>query len=195
MSGNPFRASLVVQNHPAGAPPTSFPPADSHSRREERLVEREEDSGIGPVTTLARVVGQRTGVNGCTVLDASLAPAKTKKTVRIESPTETAPPHPDFGHVDGEATYPTARGRAGSPPPDSPAAVADADELEHRYPQDPAGRDVDERGMSASASKSTAAPQSATSPSGAPANPFSRTLATIEAREKGGDAAGQPKGA
>jgi hypothetical protein len=42
--------------------------------------------------------------------------------------------------------------------------------------------------------KSPEAPQSATSPSGAPANPFSRTLATIEAQEKGGDTAGHPKG-
>ncbi|KAK7193243.1 hypothetical protein DPSP01_008158 [Paraphaeosphaeria sporulosa] len=169
MSGNPFRASLVVQNHPAAAPPTSFPPADSDSRREERPAEREDDS----------------------VLEASPAPAKTKKTVRIESPTETSPPHPDFGHVDNEITYPTARGRARSPPRDSSAAFAD--ELEDRQPQDPTGRDVDGRGMLGSAWKSPAAPQSATSPSGVPANPFSRTLATIEPQEKGGDVAGQPK--
>ncbi|KAF2443921.1 hypothetical protein P171DRAFT_21924 [Karstenula rhodostoma CBS 690.94] len=163
MAGNPFRTSLVVQNNPAAAPPTSFPPADSHSRREERHVERDDDS----------------------VLEASPAPAKTKKTVRIE---ETILPHPDFGHVDNETTYAPAPGRrAGSPPPDF------ADELEERYPQDPAGRDVDARGMLGSAWKSTASPQPVTSPSGAPANPFARTLATIEPQEKGGDAAGQPK--
>ncbi|KAL5410016.1 hypothetical protein PMIN06_012086 [Paraphaeosphaeria minitans] len=165
MSGNPFRfrASLLVQNHPAAAPRTSFPSADSDSRREESLAERLHGS----------------------VLDASPAPAKTKKTVRIESPIETVRPHLDAGHVDSETTYPTARGRASS------AAIADG--LEDGCAQDATGRDADEGGMVGSAWKSTAAPQSASSPSGVPANPFSRTLATMEPQEKGGDAAGQPK--
>ena len=43
MSGNPFRASLVVQNHPAAAPPTTFLTADSSN---DRADEREHGSGI-----------------------------------------------------------------------------------------------------------------------------------------------------
>ena len=191
MSGNPFRASIVAQNHSPAATPTSFSPADSHSRGADGLAERKDDSGIGPVTTPARVRSVQTGINGGTVFEVSPAPAKTKKSVRIESPTETIPPHADFGHVHNDTTYPAARGRAEPPSPDSSAAFTD--ELEDRYPSDPTNRDVDERGKPGSAWKSTASTQSATSPSGIPANPFSRTLATIEPQEKGGDA-GQPKG-
>ncbi|KAJ4348118.1 uncharacterized protein N0V89_009490 [Didymosphaeria variabile] len=170
MSGNPFRASLVLQNHPAAAPPTSVPPADSSDRRDEGYAERDDDS----------------------VLGASSAPTKTKKTVRIESPTETIPPYPDFGHVENETFYGTNTGRyAGSPPLESSPAYTD--ELADRYPQDPARQQVDERGMLGNEWKSTGTPQSATSPSGAPANPFSRTLATIESQEKGGNTTGPSK--
>jgi hypothetical protein len=51
MSGNPFRASLVVENHPVAAPPTSFLAADSNS---DRTDEREHGFGIGSTLLLSR---------------------------------------------------------------------------------------------------------------------------------------------
>lgn len=127
------------------------------------------------------------------MLDAASAPTKTKKTVRIESPTETIPPYPEFGHVDNESLYGTNRARhARSTSPET--SLAYTDELAGGYPQDPARQQVDARGIVGNEWKSTGAPQSATSPSGAPANPFSRTLATIESQEKGGDTGGLSRG-
>lgn len=47
MSGNPFRASLLVQTNPAAASPTPTSPADGY-RRDEESGGRAQNSGIGP---------------------------------------------------------------------------------------------------------------------------------------------------
>lgn len=67
MSGNPFRASLVLQNHPAAASPTNIPPADSSNRRDEGYAERDDDSGIGSMMLSTRLLvkGQRIMIAQC----------------------------------------------------------------------------------------------------------------------------------
>ncbi|KAJ4291100.1 hypothetical protein N0V90_010298 [Kalmusia sp. IMI 367209] len=170
MSGNPFRAS-IIQNHPSAAPPTSFPQADSSNRSKDARDERQDDS----------------------VLDASSAlPQRTKKSVRIESPTETIPPHPAFDDEDDNLSYGISRNRyAGSPPPEPQSTFAN--DLEDSGVHDSTRRQAVERGVTDNTWKSTGVSGSVHSPSGAPANPFSRTLASIEPQEKGGETAGQPK--
>ncbi|KAF1977108.1 hypothetical protein BU23DRAFT_551042 [Bimuria novae-zelandiae CBS 107.79] len=170
MSGNPFRASLIVPNHPTAAPPTSFP-ADGSDQRDAGVEGRDYDS----------------------VFDASpTPPTKTKKSVRIESPIETIPPHPAFQNVSHEPYPASNRGRQpSSPPPEASPALAD--DFEERYPRDPTRTEVEEVGVPGNTWKSTGVSASAHSPSGAPANPFSRTLATLEPREQGGETTAQSR--
>ena len=129
-------------------------------------------------------------------------PAKTKKSVRIESPTST-PPHP-AAYSDYEPTPDRIyRGNdAEHPDPRSPAGFSDnfddhasADAYERGE-----GRDSAHEAHDITRSKRRDSEMAAFihSPSGAPMNPFAKTLATIEPHETGGAdpaLAGQQKGA
>lgn len=132
------------------------------------------------------------------MLDASSTiPARTKKSVRIESPTETSPPHASFHKADDPLLrHLNVSRHAGSPPPVSPAGFSDnfedidTDDLEKRDDE------IDSHGMTGSTRKSMGRPEAVHSPTGAPANPFSRTLASMEPQEKGKeDSAAQNRGA
>lgn len=132
------------------------------------------------------------------MLDASTSaiPAKTKKSVRIESPTETSPQHSAFNDAEDASLHRIIRNdHGGLPSPLSPAGFSDnfedidVDDTQRRD-------DLSALGMTGSTRKNTGAPEAVNSPSGAPANPFSRTLANIEPQEKGsGELAGQNRGA
>jgi hypothetical protein len=125
-------------------------------------------------------------------LDAlSALPAKTKKSVRIESPTGTIPPHAAFHDVDEFAHqrmgYPQF---AGSPTPISPAGFSD--NLEG-IGGDVRGRreETDAHSIPQDSRKTVDPSEPVQSPSGAPVNPFSKTLATIEPQQ---EASGEPAG-
>ncbi|KAF1956710.1 hypothetical protein CC80DRAFT_64073 [Byssothecium circinans] len=178
MSGNPFRASLHLQPNP-----TASASASPTNTQDSRALE-------------ARDHGRDT----VAVHDASsTTPAKTKKSVRIESPIETIPPHPAFHDVDSPLP-PVSPQRVsyaqhlGSPPIVSPAGFSDNFE---DFEVDGTGGGIgeaDARGMTAGSKKNSGTLEAVLSPSGAPSNPFARTLATIEPQEKGsGELMGQNK--
>ena len=132
-------------------------------------------------------------------LNVATAPPRTKKSVRIESPTETIPPHPAFHNADDSPFQRTSYAyQAGSLPPASPASPAgfsdnfeDIEAVVHGSREE-----TDVRSIQGGLRRKADAPEAMQSPSGAPANPFSKTLATIEPYERGsGESAGQSKGA
>lgn len=128
------------------------------------------------------------------MLEASSAPPqKTKKSVRIESPTEVIPPHPVLRNTDGEGyTSSDHRHDAGFLSPGASPALDRG--FEKRYLQDTAGTEADGRATAASVSRNPEGSASAHFPNAAPANPFSRTLATIEPQEQPSEATEQLKG-
>ncbi|KAF2033274.1 hypothetical protein EK21DRAFT_58872 [Setomelanomma holmii] len=169
-SGNPFRASLSYS--PAASSPvpqTSFITADSS-------VPEVPEDGSNRVTGLE---------------DASAPPLKTKKHVRIESNTTFIPrpasdagddslhdllaQQPNSSHYAGLSPSAPSNGFPSSTIPPAPSTT-----------QTP-GRatDVASADIWSSPRRDYQAPQSATSPSGIPANPFSRTLASIEPQKRG----------
>jgi hypothetical protein len=123
-------------------------------------------------------------------------PAKTKKSVRIESPAETIPPHAAFHDVDNSLSPRVGYAHlAASSPPVSPAGFSDNFEdivgNVHRGRQE-----ADARGLPDDLGISADPLEIMKSSSGAPMNPFSKTLATIEPQEKGsGELVGQSRGA
>lgn len=124
---------------------------------------------------------------------SSEPPSRTKKSVRIESPVETIPPHTASRYAGDELYRSSGRGHhAGSPPPE--ASPVTADEFEEIHPQDPAESDAERRTVLGNTWKSSEALPSVLPTSGAPANPFARTLATIESQEGGGNPAVLPRG-
>ncbi|KAF2500499.1 hypothetical protein BU16DRAFT_248303 [Lophium mytilinum] len=159
MSGNPFRLSLhqkqPVVHHEATL---SFPDAP---------------------TGRADASGQQKD----TVIPAS-TPAKTTKKVRIESPS-SFPPHPGFPTPsDSIAHRSSISNNIGPLPPASPTSSSDSLEDYEEYPLNAdVGKHGEEdqtlmrntKGM-ASAGGGTSGPIAG----GIPANPFQKTLATIE---------------
>lgn len=128
--------------------------------------------------------------NSCAGNASPPLPAKTKKSVRIESPP-SSPPHPAIHDADDPLVPRINRGHhAGSLSPTSPAGFSDnfedQDLVEPFYrggqgndayrAQDMVGRPQRETGWVAHAQPF----------SGAPVNPFSRTLATIEPQDRSG---------
>jgi hypothetical protein len=129
-------------------------------------------------------------------------PAKTKKSVRIESPS-SSPPHPAAYSDYDPSPNRTYRGNdAGHPDPRSPAGFSDTfDDYASADPYD-RGECQDSiheaRDMTGSKGRDPVVEAPIHSLSGAPVNPFSKTLATIEPQEKGGVEsahAGQQRGA
>ncbi|KAF2685616.1 hypothetical protein K458DRAFT_387574 [Lentithecium fluviatile CBS 122367] len=163
MSGNPFRTSPAPRHATAAAPPTSFIDTGTSGGAEARD-RRDSDAVPSAATAL---------------------PAKTKKSVRIESPTETIPPHPAFHDANDALPLRMNHGFfVGAPPLVSPAGFSDNFE--------DIGGDIygkreesDARGLTDGLKKHSGVPEAVYSPTGAPANPFSKTLATIEPHEKG----------
>ncbi|PSN62627.1 hypothetical protein BS50DRAFT_577537 [Corynespora cassiicola Philippines] len=173
MSGNPFRLSLHQNQAAAPAPPTSFINADSS-----RAEAPERDDSVHD--------------------DAAPTPTRTKKSVRIESPT-SSPLQPASYGPDDALLRPINRDRHASPTlPASPAGFSD--NFEDVVANDPPAKDtrsadaVPARGMAGASWRNSAPPDSLRSPTGAPINPFAKTLATIEQQEKaGGERAGQSR--
>ncbi|KAF2870945.1 hypothetical protein BDV95DRAFT_50164 [Massariosphaeria phaeospora] len=181
MSGNPFRLSLH-QNH-AGAgptPSTSFVDGDSSRAEDPELLESD------------------------SVPRAAPQPAKTKKSVRIESPA-ASPPHPEFRDADDSLLQHISdrRGRhAASPPPASPAGFSDnfEDVAAERALKRDTEDGVDAQGTPGNPRISPGTTETLQSLNAAPVNPFSRTLASIEPQQLQGStntdsaqAAGQTK--
>ncbi|CAI6338974.1 unnamed protein product [Periconia digitata] len=160
MSGNPFRASLVPQ-YPA-APPSSSNDTDSGTPQ------------------------ARPDRGGDAVLDSTSMPStKTKKSVRIESPTETIPPHPGFYDADSPPHFPSLSDIDNAYLPAASAAQKTQVASSSSSQGDGVGDGSDPRQFSSRAmtDASTAyfdAPGIKKSSRGAPPNPFAKTLAHIE---------------
>lgn len=129
-------------------------------------------------------------------------PAKTKKSVRIESPTSTSPhPAPYTGYESNlDRSY--RENDAGHPGARSPAGFSDSfDSYASAEPHDSrgGGDSAHEAGeMIASKRRDSDMASPMHSVSGAPINPFAKTLATIEPQERDRvdpAHAGQQKGA
>jgi hypothetical protein len=132
-------------------------------------------------------------------------PTKTKKSVRIESPA-SSPPHPAFYHgnssSDDELPQQIQERDLAAPSLlTSPARFSDNFEdhkpeqsIDSKEERKDAHEAVD---VTATSWRHSGMVHAALSPSGAPFNPFSRTLATIEKQEKSsgeGYTAGQNRG-
>ncbi|KAF2175048.1 hypothetical protein K469DRAFT_612083, partial [Zopfia rhizophila CBS 207.26] len=130
--------------------------------------------------------------NNSVAANASQLPAKTKKSVRIESPT-SSPPHPAFHDADDALLQRVNRGKhVGSPPPTSSAGLSDSFEglsldepLNNTTDHGDDGQPAHTLTGNTRTTPDMAESASTQSCSGVPANPFSKTLATIESREKG----------
>ncbi|KAF2466772.1 uncharacterized protein BDR25DRAFT_74859 [Lindgomyces ingoldianus] len=167
MSGNPFRTS-PQQNQAAipSTPTISIIDGDSSRAEAPQL--------------------------GTDSVHASPLPAKTKKSVRIESPTTSAS-HPGLNDGNDAHEQRKTRGHhAGSPPLTVHAGFSDnfSDQVVETPFNKDADNDEDGRGgwgLIGSTRKNTGmgSPAPSQISSGAPANPFSKTLATIEPQEKG----------
>ena len=103
------------------------------------------------------------------------------------------PPHPAFSNADPESNHIHGRRYHVDLPP-AAASPAVAEGFAERYPQDIAGTEVDGRTTAPRLSENTETLASAHPVSSAPANPFSRTLATIEPAEQYREATEQLKG-
>lgn len=115
-------------------------------------------------------------------------PARTKKSVRIESPTSSSP-HA-AANTDYESPSNLYRGNdAGHPGPKSPAGFSDRIDgyaSSDTYERAEGGGIAREaRDITGSKRRDSDMESPMHSLSGAPMNPFSKTLATIEPQEKG----------
>ncbi|CAN9105586.1 unnamed protein product [Alternaria sp. RS040] len=166
-SGNPFRLSQAPRQ-PAAVPQTSFINTDgsvSEARRED---------------------------NDHVLEDAAPPPTKTKKSVRILSPTTTIPP---YSFDDKHATLSELRDRRSSqgppaspPPPVTPAGHANSSVTAGEANARVIGKDaMAVADVPPSPSPYVNHPQAILSPSNVPANPFSRTLASLEPQEREND--------
>ncbi|KAF2007956.1 hypothetical protein P154DRAFT_12536 [Amniculicola lignicola CBS 123094] len=169
MSGNPFRASLHQKQSPA-APAPSIGVVDSSdsNRAAERALDHDSDVGTaGPPT-----------------------PQRTKKSVRIESPT-SATTDPAAHDVEGSLLQRAERAYPASPSTiNSPAGFSD--NFEDQESAESLGRGAggkedayETRTTPGSTRRTSPMIEALRSPTGVPANPFSRTLANIEPQEKG----------
>ncbi|KAF1920611.1 hypothetical protein BDU57DRAFT_20166 [Ampelomyces quisqualis] len=164
-SGNPFRTSL--SHNPAASshvPQTSFVTSDSSVPR----VPEDARSGL-----------------------EDALPPRTKKHVRIESNTTFIPPHPDTSDADDSPQSPLAQRASQSEHvntsfPAQAASRPTADVFAGRANAQAAARgyDMATPDIWAARTRGHHAPQSAAPSAGVPANPFSRTLATIEPQER-----------
>ncbi|KAH7137984.1 hypothetical protein B0J11DRAFT_545890 [Dendryphion nanum] len=116
-----------------------------------------------------------------------LPPARTKKSVRIESPT-SSPPHADAYDEDEALSQRLDSGRyVDSLHLTSPAAFPDHFEdhiaAESSYRDHHGGEAYEGRYITRKGGGNSEMVGAVQSPTGAPANPFSRTLATIESQE------------
>ncbi|CAG5144613.1 uncharacterized protein ALTATR162_LOCUS1575 [Alternaria atra] len=163
-SGNPFRLSQAPRQ-PAAVPQTSFINTDS-SVSEAR---REDSDHV--------------------LEDVAPPPIKTKKSVRILSPTTTIPPYP---FDDKDVTLNELRARRSSqgppaspPPPVTPAGYANSSITAGEANAQVIGKDaMATADVPPSPSPYLNNPQATLSPSNVPANPFSRTLASLEPQER-----------
>ncbi|CAN9079583.1 unnamed protein product [Alternaria alternata] len=166
-SGNPFRLSQAPRQ-PAAVPQTSFINTDSsvsEARRED---------------------------NDHVLEDAAPPPTKTKKSVRILSPTTTIPP---YSFDDKHATLSELRDRRSSqgppaspPPPVTPAGYANSSVTAGEANAQVIGKDaMAVADVPPSPSPYVNHPQATPPPSNVPANPFSRTLASLEPQEREND--------
>ncbi|KAI4711415.1 hypothetical protein J4E89_003980 [Alternaria sp. Ai002NY15] len=164
-SGNPFRLSQAPRQ-PAPVPQTSFINTDSSV-----LEARREDSDH--------------------VLEDAAPPStgKTKKSVRILSPTTTIPP-PIFDDSDATLNELMARrssqGRPASPPPPvTPAGFVNNSVTAGEANAQVVGKDAMAIADASPNPRSTfGEPLAMQSPGNVPANPFSRTLASLEPQDK-----------
>ncbi|XP_014551189.1 hypothetical protein COCVIDRAFT_31212 [Bipolaris victoriae FI3] len=164
-SGNPFRASQAFPR-PAPVPQTSF------------------------INTDSSVLEARRG-DSDHVLEDAAAPTKTKKSVRIVSPTTTIPPPPNFDD-DNNVTLNELMARRAShggrpaspPPPVNPAGFANHSITAGEANAQVIGKDAL---VTAGALPSTrpylSGSQGASAPGNAPANPFSKKLASLEPQQ------------
>ncbi|KAF1839739.1 hypothetical protein BDW02DRAFT_563788, partial [Decorospora gaudefroyi] len=163
-SGNPFRASQAFNQSAAGSiPQTSFINTDSSSAPEARKGDSDH------------------------VLEATAsAPPKTKKSVRIVSPTTTIPPHADFDDENVTLNDLIARRSsqdqpASPPPPVTPAGYTNNSVTAGEANAQVLGKDVMATAdIFPSSRPHFDKPQAALSSSNVPLNPFSRTLASLE---------------
>ncbi|KAF2849270.1 hypothetical protein T440DRAFT_376552, partial [Plenodomus tracheiphilus IPT5] len=164
-SGNPFRASqLYIRDASPGLPPSL-------------------------VKTDSSVLEAQRG-NSDYVLEDSVSPPppKTKKHVRIVSPTISIPPHPEDDDVYGAFRQDLRVDQlsqdpyAGSPPPVATAGSTNASPLRgsSSAPNPWEGNNMAATGILPASVPYLGRSQSTLSPSGVPANPFSRTLASLE---------------
>jgi hypothetical protein len=133
--------------------------------------------------------------NGDTELQHAVSPpSRTRKHVRIESSTASIPPHPDAQHVLDPASERPTQAQSRALYADSPSFAASAgfpgantndDGLYTR--EAGRGREMPAQYTLGSSGRApdTYAYTAALSPSTAPANPFSKTLASIEPPERG----------
>ncbi|KAJ4990775.1 hypothetical protein SVAN01_03784 [Stagonosporopsis vannaccii] len=165
-SGNPFRTSVALNQAPSSR--TSV--ISSESRRPE--VGTQDDDV--PAHTVS-------------------PPPRTKKHVRIESTAISIPPQPDISSPDDSprtlfAPQPAAAQYAGSQPPASSAAYSNSSPSPGAYTREP-GRSYDMAAPDSLGSSNSASGRGypALSPSGVPANPFAKTLASMEPSRAGGE--------
>ncbi|KAJ4332592.1 hypothetical protein N0V87_008285 [Didymella glomerata] len=175
-SGNPFRTALA----PAQAPSSPVPRA----------------SFTTPETSRPEAGTQHDDVPA----HAVAPPPRTKKHVRIESTAISIPPQPDVSSPDDSpvasfAPQPAPAQYAG------PALHATFAGYSHTqspgaYTREP-GRSYDMAGLDATASLSSASGTNypALSPSAVPANPFAKTLASMEPQRAGGEDRASAEGA
>ncbi|KAJ4365642.1 hypothetical protein N0V83_008262 [Neocucurbitaria cava] len=169
-SGNPFRASQSYsQTASSPVPQTSF---------------------IKPDSSVPEARGRESDY---VLQDSNAPPPKTKKSVRIEASTTFIPPHPDADDDASETRHdPLLQRVTQSPHAGSPSPVAPAGFANNPTATLPKAQDARERYNMAThdASRSSPRPfsenfQATYSPSSAPANPFSKTLASLEPSERG----------
>ncbi|EDU49345.1 hypothetical protein PtrSN002B_002719 [Pyrenophora tritici-repentis] len=166
-SGNPFRTSQAF-HQPPSIPQASF------------------------INTDISVPKARRGESDYVLENAASPPPKTKKSVRIVSPTTTISPHPDFGHEDVTLNELMAKrssqGPLSSPPPPvTPAGFANNSITASEANAQVVGNDaMATADILPNSSSLHNRPQAALSPGRVPPNPFAKTLASLESQEKEG---------
>ncbi|CAE7210814.1 hypothetical protein HRS9139_09341 [Pyrenophora teres f. teres] len=166
-SGNPFRTSQAF-HQPPSIPRASF------------------------INTDISVPKARRGESDYVLEDAASPPLKTKKSVRIASPTTTIPPHPDFAHEDVTLNELMAMRSTQGPPSSPPPPITPAGFANNSITASEANAQVVGKDAMATADTLPSAkplynrPQAALSPGRVPPNPFAKTLASLESQEKEG---------